>query len=746
VSDDQVVLPLVDESGDTVGTLVLSRLPGHGMPLLVDRAGDAGRLAAEPVVQLEEASVYRFEVDLDAGGSLRIEPAELFDRDHADGRSGRLQPGEAVGYLPIEVYAGDHRIGKTAVEVRAAKLEYEVEFRRMLRDISEIAADALVQGFQPSSGSFTEDVSPSVDLLYRRFAVLYARLSDPDFTAAMAHLLTRPHNDWREEHEHRSSARPLRGGVELRKALARGRPRVPWPNAPSTSSLDTVPRAVEVVRHEVTADTLPNRLVKYALEDWHSVVTATANAVATSLTGAPRERGLRATGAALERIDEWLADPVLRDVGRLTVFPQGNQVLLKREGYRQLFATWVLSSDGTDVAIDLDDPLRISQRNVATLYEFWCFLQLAAATAEACGESPPSAAMFRAVSGGMALGLRQGQESRHSWAPIVRGRQLSVELFFNRTFAPTSVAGRGSWSRAMRPDCSIRIRPVSGVPGTTADILETWLHFDAKYRVDYLVEQFTPGAEDEAAVAAEAEEAERVGQSKRADLLKMHAYRDAIRRTAGAYVLFPGSANVTFQVDTELLPGIGAIPLRPGPEGESTKGLAALEGFISDVLKHVASQATRHERARYWTETIAHEGALTDVPEPPMDSLPLPPADTGVLLVRLDRVEQQDELMRSRLCRLQSDVERPSDERSYSDARFLLLYGPGARHQMLVRRASEWFAEGGELCCHVTPIEEAPAWITILQPWRLAGGDDAPVLVSWLDLAGQAVALERDAG
>ena len=746
MSDDQVVLPLVGATGDAVGTLVLAGLPGQSTPLLTDRTADVSRLAAEPAVQVQEASVYRFEVDVNAAGPLRIEPAELFDRDRMDGRSGRLRPGEAVGYLPIEVYADDDCIGTTAIEVRAAKLEYEVEFRRMLRDISDFAADALVQGFQPAAGSFSAGAAPSVDLLYRRFAVLYARLTDPDFTAAIAYLLGRPHNDWREEHELRSPARPLRGGVELRKALVRGRPRVPWPDAPTTSSLDTIPRAVEVVRHEVTTDTLPNRLVKHALEDWYSVATATEQAVATSLTGGPRERGLRATGAVLERIEEWLADPLFQEVRRLTVFPQGNQVLLKREGYRQLFGTWMLSSAGTDVAIDLDDPLRISQRNVATLYEFWCFLQLAAATARACGEPPPSAALFRAVSGGMALGLRQGHESRHVWSPTVRGRQLSVELFFNRTFAATPAIGRGSWSRAMRPDCSIRIRPVSGVPGPTADILETWLHFDAKYRVEYLVEQFKAGGDDEEVAAAEAEEAERVGHSKRADLLKMHAYRDAIRRTAGAYVLFPGSESVGFKVDTEMLPGIGALPMRPGSDGEPTKGLAALEAFLGDVLTHVASQATRHERSRYWAETITREGALAEVPDPPMESLPMPPADTGVLLVRLDRVEQQDELMRSNVCRLAPDRDRPLADRSYSDARFLLLYGPGARYQMLVRRASDWFADGGTLCCRVTPVDEAPAWIGILQPSRLTGGDDAAVLVSWLELAAQAIALERETG
>jgi Uncharacterized conserved protein len=85
----------------------------------------------------------------------------------------------------------------------------------------------------------------------------------------------------------------------------------------------------------------------------------------------------------------------------------------------------------------------------------------------------------------------------------------------------------------MRPDCSLHIQPRTRTP-QLADPgdLDLWLHFDAKYRVEYLREQFdaSSGLDEEA--AGEAESIERLSRSKREDLLKMHAYRDAIRRTA----------------------------------------------------------------------------------------------------------------------------------------------------------------------------------------------------------------------
>src|SRR3982074_3376562 len=81
--------------------------------------------------------------------------------------------------------------------------------------------------------------------------------------------------------------------------------------------------------------------------------------------------------------------------------------------------------------------------------------------------------------------------------------------------------------------------------------------------------------------------------AKRADLLKMHAYRDAIRRTAGSYVLYPGlpgrdAESRSFPEYHEILPGLGAFLLRPGEFGEAD-GSTALEGFLSDLFDHFAS-------------------------------------------------------------------------------------------------------------------------------------------------------------
>ena len=132
--------------------------------------------------------------------------------------------------------------------------------------------------------------------------------------------------------------------------------------------------------------------------------------------------------------------------------------------------------------------------------------------------------------------------------------------------------------------------------------------------------------------------------------------------------------------------------MRPASDGGPASGRQALTTFLGEVLSHVANQATRHERSRFWTERIAAEGNLTVSPDPPMDSLDFPPAETGVLLVRMSRRADLDWLMTSRTCVLpdrDADSSRPF-EPSLS-ASFLLLHGPGVENQMLVRRVSDWY-------------------------------------------------------
>ena len=93
---------------------------------------------------------------------------------------------------------------------------------------------------------------------------------------------------------------------------------------------------------------------------------------------------------------------------------------------------------------------------------------------------------------------------------------------------------------------------------------------------------------------------------KRGDLLKMHTYNDAIRRTAGSYVLYPGddTKGKEFHIYDEVLPGVGAFAIKPSIKVRSE---SALKAFIRNVFVHNAGSDTRFNRINYYMNMVLSE-------------------------------------------------------------------------------------------------------------------------------------------
>ena len=107
----------------------------------------------------------------------------------------------------------------------------------------------------------------------------------------------------------------------------------------------------------------------------------------------------------------------------------------------------------------------------------------------------------------------------------------------------------------------------------------------------------------------------------------MHAYRDAVRRTAGAYVLYPGKPGdgQKFAGFHEGLPGLGAFAIRPDKNGKP-EGMNALADFLDRVIEHLANRTTARERVSYHVSESYAPQELKEQPVP-YGSLHLPEAD-----------------------------------------------------------------------------------------------------------------------
>jgi uncharacterized protein len=603
--------------GGKIATLRLGRLPGRSDMLALEN---------ERLV-VEEEGIYVFQVDFPGENRVQVDPGrELFSFDDASNMRGRLLPKHHVGRINVAI-RGNASGGLVTLSVRPKKLEQDTEYRRMLDDIAETATEAILQGFAPSTIALQHDAALDPRLLYQQFAFLHARLSTSG-ERDLAMIINRPHTGWVDFEETQPPGKPLRGTSRNLRALTRPGRRTQTSTRHPVASL---PDPLRVVRTEETLDTEPNRFVSFALRRWRDLAQRLLDILrAQAATSRPVTRGIDAAEEMIALLDSALNAPLFREVGEIRSFPSGNQVLQKRAGYRELFRSFALAETGARLALDWDieDVFGASQRNVATLYEYWAFLQLAKILGGVCG-ADLSAQTLQLSSDHLSLGFPQGKRSRLAWQTLVRGRSLTVTLYFNREFLVSALPD-ASWTRAMRPDCSVQIRADEHFTDVSSDELAIWLHFDAKYRVEYADRQFAAPSRDQLDLAVDEEEIERLARSKREDLLKMHAYRDAIRRSAGAYVLYPGDHHqVPFTEHHEVLPSLGAFVLRPA--GHETPGTSQLEQFLRDVLDHVADQATQHERSRFWRAVAFRGTPSLERADRRLPRLGRPPSDALVL-------------------------------------------------------------------------------------------------------------------
>ena len=144
----------------------------------------------------------------------------------------------------------------------------------------------------------------------------------------------------------------------------------------------------------------------------------------------------------------------------------------------------------------------------------------------------------------------------------------------------------------------------------------------------------------------------RKGVYKNADLLKMHAYKDAIRRTGGAYILYPGDKSIYQKGFHEIIPGLGAFPVKPS---KTDSGIGELKAFIMEIIAHFINRASQREKIAFRTFDIFKNPPESEdiikepLPEPFNTNRDLIPDDTFVLVGFYDSHMQYDWIKKNNL-------------------------------------------------------------------------------------------------
>lgn len=346
-----------------------------------------------------------------------------------------------------------------------------------------------------------------------------------------------------------------------------------------------------VEQHILSNDTQENRFLKFALhqiskryEDLRQRIEAVKTASDTM------KAAIHATSESLKRLQH---HPFFRTIGRFKGINQESMVLQKATGYSQVYRTWNLLRR----AYSLNDGLyRLQTKDIATLYEIWCFIEVSHIVKEQLHlENEEAEHRNRMEMNGIfSWELGKGEHSRILFRKD--GVELA-ELVYNPKNADKENNNVGMKGLVVptvpqKPDIVLQLTKNDLQQGMKMTYL-----FDAKYRIDGKDKGVDVPPEDA--------------------INQMHRYRDAIyykdydanalkKEVIGGYILFPGDGEPNYVAVSKFYKtikevNIGAFPLRP----KDVENRKLLENFIDELIHTKSSETIAH--------VIPQKGAYVEV-------------------------------------------------------------------------------------------------------------------------------------
>jgi predicted component of viral defense system (DUF524 family) len=543
--------------------------------------------------QILEGRSYEYILD----NTYCLEASDIVSRSRAESFRGRISPNIYVGTLSLDIldYKTQKKCSQLNLEVRSVKTTYRTDYRQMLGDITDRCTDLLLQHSSPVSQTFTIDYNKDSQTLYQRFSFLKSIIESEEFDDSVHKILSSPVTQWAETEIYRDIRGIRKANSKTMRQIASAQNRLNLPiTHPLYEIIRSVPQKINVTHKRETVDTPENRFIKYALQSFLSFCEELKQNQKATL------RLKNEASVLLSKLDQYLGHSIFKEISRPTTLPLNSPILQKKEGYREILQTWLMF----ELAAKLtwqggEDVYSGGKRDIAVLYEYWLFFKLLELLKEVFKIEPKSIEeLIKPTEDGLGLQLKQGKFIAIEGVFETETRKLKIEFSYNKTFSGNSdYPNKGSWSSNMRPDYTLTIWP-AGISQEEAEIEEhiVHIHFDAKYKIEKLTDIFASESDLD-----EEKTEQKKGTFKRADILKMHSYRDAIRRTAGAYVLYPGTESKNKSGFHEILPGLGAFAISPS---RSSNGASDLKKFLYDVIDHFLNRASQREKMAYRTFEI----------------------------------------------------------------------------------------------------------------------------------------------
>lgn len=596
---------------------------------------------------------------------------------------GTIAPNIFVGTLSIPLLDKDSskEYCKIELEVQSVKSGYRDDYRDMLEVITEKCTDLLLQANSPVSQHFDVDYTKDGQTLYQKFAFIKSVIGTDEFTEAIHRVVTTPVTKWAETSEEKDIRNAKRfSNINIKEMLRGGkRTSLPVTHYLKNYGIDSLPERITTIRKTDSVDTPENRFIKHALENFLKFCTD-INSKAKDFGHKKMETESELMISELENL---LHHSIFKNISRPTILKLNSPVLQRKEGYREVLRVWLMF----DLAAKLiwtggDDIYSGGKKDIATLYEYWLFFKLLDLFQSIFKiESKDVSDLIKETPDGLNLQIRQGKFTALQGIYDSGSRKLNIRFNYNRSFSGRKAyPNSGSWTTTLRPDYTLSFWPYA-ISETEAEKQEVivHIHFDAKYKIANLTDILEQDIENN---LDEEKVENRKGIYKNADLLKMHAYKDAIRRTGGAYILYPGNKSVNQKGFHEIIPGLGAFPVKPS---KTDSGIGELKAFILEVIEHFINRASQRERIAFRTFDVyknppESNNVLNDLlPEPYNTNRDLIPDDTYVLVGYYNSRDQYDWIQRTGLYnfRMGSGVGSLILDKETVSSKYLLLHTLG---------------------------------------------------------------------
>lgn len=692
---DKLEIPIIGNFGE----IKLYIYPALGSSMLFEEedAVDYG----ESRWQLQEGCTYEYELVSDNGHTYQfMDEDEIVRFSHSPRHpnAGTLKTGIYVGSLSLAIRDTELgcEIAKVNIEIKSVKAEYRTDYRKMLEDITAYYTDLVLMQGSPVTQKLEIDNDTPQQTLYQRYAFVRSIVESSAFQEAINKIVASPVRKWEETIVERDVSNVKRLSRRNMHQIASSRDRIPVYNGDEIGlphGLNSVPRTLTVAYKRDTLDNQENQFVKFVLRSFSSFCS--------ELRGKKNanDRLKAEIDKTMDVLNGHLSTLFFKQVSMPSQLNLNSPVLQRKEGYREILQAWLMF----DLAAKLswkggDNVYEAGKRNVAVLYEYWVFFKLLEVISRVFDIDPVSVnKLVKTDADRINLEIQQGKMTMIEGLYDTGSRKFNVRFYYNRTFAHTredeELDKSGSWTMNMRPDYTLSIWPGEiSIDQAEREDLIVHIHFDAKYRVNKIDLGVDDSMNDEQmseALLNEKKEQEE-GIYKRADLLKMHAYKDAIRRTSGAYILYPGTVQRRLKGFHEIIPGLGAFCLTPSNYDEE---LITLQVFLLKIVEHMLDRTSQRERMSYYINNVYNtpsKSVREEMPEPAGDNRDFLPDETWVVLGYVKNDKQLEWIRKTGLYNFRTGTQNGSIRlsRNLVSSRYLLLHAHGESIQF-VRLADE---------------------------------------------------------